>query len=317
MSSYDPAPDEIITPSQFRESMRLVRLQIGIPISVLIAMGANLVCALAIKPGLSGINALFPTLLSPNSLMIELYWALLYVLQVGFCLVLLLARKEATKEMLIHGVGLRFAIANWLQAAWAVFFTLQFFIGAEICILINVINLLSIHFTLLYYPATLKRPIDALLVHAPMTMLLAILFELDWLHNGFVALGWVIEEKKEWGRYTWQAVGFVAGVNVVAAIWAGARRLYLLTAASMYILFSLLFSSPRTNPTLPTTALPKPTPLLVTIIICLVLHPIALVAGVAWKRTREREGRIRLEEEVEQAEENEEHEREAAHGHRH
>jgi hypothetical protein len=77
----------------------------------------------------------------------------------------------------------------------------------------------------------------------------------------------------------------------------------ILTAASVYILLALLLSSPRTTPTLPTTALPKPTPLLVTLIICLVLHPVALVAGIAWKRTREREGRIRLEEEVEQAEE--------------
>lgn len=104
MSSYDDpiSTEDIITPSQFKESMRLVRLQIAIPISVLIALGANLVCALAIKPGLSaysfthagkrggtdrnlswteGINELYPTLLSPNSLMIGLYWAVLYVLQ--------------------------------------------------------------------------------------------------------------------------------------------------------------------------------------------------------------------------------------------
>lgn len=78
-----------------------------------------------------------------------------------------------------------------------------------------------------------------------------------------------------------------------------------MTVASEYLLLSLLFSSPRTNPTLPTTALPKPTPLLVVLIIALVLHPIALIAGVAWQRTREREGRIRLEEEVEAAEEEE------------
>jgi hypothetical protein len=76
----------------------------------------------------------------------------------------------------------------------------------------------------------------------------------------------------------------------------------LLTMSSIYLLFSLLFSSPRTTPTLPTTALPKPTALLVTIIICLVLHPIALLAGVAWRKTKDREGRIRLEEEVQEAE---------------
>ena len=41
---------------------------------------------------------------------------------VGFCLTLLLAQKESTKETLIHGIGLRFAMANWIQAAWAVCF---------------------------------------------------------------------------------------------------------------------------------------------------------------------------------------------------
>ncbi|OWT41607.1 hypothetical protein J008_00882 [Cryptococcus neoformans] len=302
MSSYDPLPDEVITPEQFRQSMKLVRLQIAVPISVLVAMGTNLVCALALKPGLSGISALFPTLLTPNSIMIELYWAVLFGLQIGFCLVLLLARKEATKEMLVHGVGLRFAVANWLQAAWAVFFTLQFFIGAEVVLLINALNVLSIHMTLLYYPPTLKRPMDAIFIHAPMTMFLAILFQLDWLHSGFIAVGWIIKDESKWGKYTWQAVACVASVNIVSALWAGARRLYLLTIASMYLLFSLLFSSPRTNPTLPTTALPKPPPLLITIIACLVLHPITLIVGVAWKRSLERQGRIRLEEDVERVE---------------
>lgn len=51
MSSYD-APETMITPQEFRESMKLVRLQIAIPISVLMGLGTNLVCALALKPGL-------------------------------------------------------------------------------------------------------------------------------------------------------------------------------------------------------------------------------------------------------------------------
>jgi hypothetical protein len=42
----------MITPEQFKQSMKLVRLQIAVPISVLISVGANLVCALALKPGL-------------------------------------------------------------------------------------------------------------------------------------------------------------------------------------------------------------------------------------------------------------------------
>ena len=51
MSSYD-APEAMITPAEFRESMKLVKLQIAIPISVLMGLGTNLVCALALKPGL-------------------------------------------------------------------------------------------------------------------------------------------------------------------------------------------------------------------------------------------------------------------------
>jgi hypothetical protein len=122
----------------------------------------------------AGINALFPTLLSPNALMVGLYWAVLYVLQGGFhgvptrvqdgqlivisrflphapagakaghqgeSRVILVhssgsssrCRGSATvgrnrtslkifKDTLIHGVGLRFAIANWIQAGWAVCF---------------------------------------------------------------------------------------------------------------------------------------------------------------------------------------------------
>jgi hypothetical protein len=53
MSSYDPIPvDGVITQEQFKASMKLVRLQIAVPISVLASISANIVCALAIKPGL-------------------------------------------------------------------------------------------------------------------------------------------------------------------------------------------------------------------------------------------------------------------------
>ena len=42
----------------------------------------------------------------------------------------------------------------------------------------------------------------------------------------------------------------------------------------------------------------KPTPEVVVIVILLVLHPVALIGGLAWNKTKEREGRIRLEEEA-------------------
>ena len=88
----------------------------------------------------------------------------------------------------------------------------------------KLIDSLSIHVTLYNYPSTLKRPMDALFIHAPMTLLLAILFELDWLHNGFIALGWVIKKEKYWSKWLWPAVAGVGGVNVITALWAGFTR---------------------------------------------------------------------------------------------
>jgi hypothetical protein len=57
-----------------------------------------------------------------------------------------------------------------------------------------------------------------------MTMLLAILFELDWLHSGFLAMGWVIRKEKFWSKWLLPAVIGVGSVNIVTAIWAGITR---------------------------------------------------------------------------------------------
>ena len=103
--------------------------------------------------GAGGISDLYPTLLTPNTTLLGAYWMVLYVLQIGYCLTLVTARKDVTKETLVYGVGLRFAIANWLMAGWAVCWvcssrqakpaltiqTLQFFIGSAIFVLANVL----------------------------------------------------------------------------------------------------------------------------------------------------------------------------------
>lgn len=72
MSSYDEEdhlhllPQDnmdagIITQEEMKRSMKLVRLQIATPLSLLMTIGANLVCALAVRPGLADINKLYPT----------------------------------------------------------------------------------------------------------------------------------------------------------------------------------------------------------------------------------------------------------------
>lgn len=84
-------------------------------------------------------------------------------------------------------------------------------------------NSISIQVTLLPYPASLRHPVDALFVHAPIILLSVILFELDWLHTGFIALDWVVEDKAKWAKWTWQAVGAIGAVNLIMAIWEGVR----------------------------------------------------------------------------------------------
>jgi hypothetical protein len=80
-----------------------------------------------------------------------------------------------------------------------------------------------------------------------------------------------------------------------------------LSIASEVILFSLLFSSVRINPSIPDSAMSKPVPVVVVIIIFLVLHPMALVGGGAQQVVgSRRQGRIQLpsdeEEDLERAE---------------
>ena len=82
---------------------------------------------------------------------------------------------------------------------------------------------------MLKYPPTLARPVDTILIHAPTTLLLAILLQLDWIHNGFIALKWIIHDQggkhfEAMSKHVWQAVIVVAAVNVVVAIYTGIRR---------------------------------------------------------------------------------------------
>jgi hypothetical protein len=110
-SSYDPPMDAtgIITQEEMHRSMMLVRLQIATPLSLLMTIGSNLVCAfshliLPVDPyrhscsyRAAEINKQYPTLLSPNAILLGLYWIVVYALQIGFCLILVTARKDETK----------------------------------------------------------------------------------------------------------------------------------------------------------------------------------------------------------------------------
>lgn len=124
-----------------------------------------------------------------------------------------------------------------------------------------------------------------------MTLFFTIMFGLDWLHNGFIALNWLsLRDQPNPYKYTWQACLALGAVHVILALWIAIRLDFFACIGALWVLLSILLSSQ-----------PKPTALVVTIIVLLVAHPVGLMGGLAWWRTKEREGRIRLEEEAEEA----------------
>jgi nitric oxide reductase large subunit len=121
-----------------------------------------------------------------------------------------------------------------------------------------------------------------------MTLFFVILFTQDWVHNGFIALNWLsLPDQPNPYSKTWQASLTLLLVHAFLAVWVAMRLDVWATLGGMGTLLMVLLGNQR-----------KPTIEVVTIVILLVLHPIALVGGLAWKKTKEREGRIRLEEDA-------------------
>ena len=52
--------------------------------------------------------------------MIGVYVVGIYVLQVGYCILLVFARKPETKRALIKGCGYPLMLSNWVMAFWAI-----------------------------------------------------------------------------------------------------------------------------------------------------------------------------------------------------
>ena len=70
------------------------------------------------------------------------------------------------------------------------FWDLKIFLASEIALLVEFIVLASIWATLLGYPPSKHRPLDNVFIHAPMTLLLVILWNVDIWQNGLLALNW-------------------------------------------------------------------------------------------------------------------------------
>ncbi|EJU01326.1 hypothetical protein DACRYDRAFT_67205 [Dacryopinax primogenitus] len=278
-----------------RQALALIRLQVLTPLSVLVSIGATLVCAVVVRPTMGEISRNHPTSVSPLGVMVGVYWLILWVGLVGYCILLVMARKEETKATIVHGVGLRLVLANWLIAFWSIAFALEFFVTSVILLSLTLLLFLSIFLTLLLHPPHTSRPLDYVFIHVPMRMLVMGTLVQGLPLGVFLAAGWVDNlhapeggGNVEWGKYAWPAFGFIIGLNSLALIEVALLKDLPTALSGTWLVLSVGL------------ARPKPTPVFIAVILFAVLYPLVWIAAFAWGRLRRADaGRIVLPEQTE------------------
>jgi hypothetical protein len=266
-----------------KDYLALVRLQVLTPLSLLVNIATVLVCTVLVDPGIRGVTKDNPTSISPRPFVIAVYVCVIYAGQIGYCILLVLARKQETKNTLVKGVGLSLVFANWVMAGWAIAWVLKGFLASTVLLGILVALLLFSNISLLIYHApTSARPFDAALIHAPLRFFLVLPLSLMFPYSLFVTLGRIYDPAE--GGPHWAGFCVVLGINLLGLLVVIVRRDIVYAVAATWICISVF------------TARPKPAPVYITEILFTVLHPLALLASCLWfwLHERRREGRIAL-----------------------
>lgn len=170
-----------------QDYIALVRLQVLTPLSLLVNVAILVVCTVLATPSIAEVADDHPTSISPHPPTIALFVLVIFLSQLGYCLLLVLASKPETKQTLTKAVGLSLVFANWVMAFWAIAWVFQWFLVATILQGVLLLLLCYSNLALLvYHPPTSARPMDTALIHAPLrfflTLPLAILFPYSLLY---------------------------------------------------------------------------------------------------------------------------------------
>ncbi|KAN0061119.1 hypothetical protein ACQY0O_006854 [Thecaphora frezii] len=283
-----------------QEQKALVRIQILTPLSILLQLGVMIICGSKIvHPNLGQVSRRHPTYLTVSEPFVLLYWAVLYLLQIGFAVFLLLSRTPETKKAIVHGVGTRLALANYMLVLWAIFWVLDghipFILGTVALGVIAVLLLFNSLVLAIKYRPSKRHPLDWLFVHVPIKMFLVITLQYDVWQQLFMALDWDAgsghgDTLLQMGL--WPAFGIIAGMGVFSALWIFATADVTWTVAGIYLNLGLLWSKsfPVAHPDHP-----RPAALTAATILAISMQAVAFIASVAWARIQARqEGRIAL-----------------------
>ncbi|TDL19451.1 hypothetical protein BD410DRAFT_752127 [Rickenella mellea] len=269
-----------------RDYLALIRLQVLTPLSLLINVASVAVCAFLVHPSLGGVSRLYPTSISPNPPMVAIYIIAIYVGQIGYCVLLVTARKPETKKALIQGSGLSLVLANWIMALWAISWVLQWFILSSVLLGLLVLLLLYSNIVLLvYHPPTSSRPFDTALIHAPMRLFLILPLMLTLSQSIFIAVGhyWLPNCPLCYDRYEWEGFGVIFSLNFLGLLIIAIRRDIVWCAGAVWVCASVWRETPKSGP------------VQATVITFTALHIVVLVLSIIYAEVKgRREGPIAL-----------------------
>lgn len=198
-----------------------------------------------------------------------------------------------TQALMTNGISLWLPISNLLIAIWAPLFILNqrpAFMAGEVAIGLAMLMLLIstlVTGILQSYRPTWKRPIEWLLVHTPVRMFLAVLLQVDFWQQGYIALGLADEGAHSLKRTVWPTFIIVVSTGVASALWTFATTDIAFGAATIYLQLAMLFHRKVANH--------RPAEIFAAHILSIALVGTALLAGTAWGRlTSRQEGRIAL-----------------------
>ncbi|KDR77227.1 hypothetical protein GALMADRAFT_66282 [Galerina marginata CBS 339.88] len=269
--------------------LALVRLQVLTPLSLLINIATTLICTLVANPSIAGVAHLYPTSLTPNSHAISAYVGLIWLAQVGYCVLLVVARKEETKKAMVSAVGLGLVFANVVMALWAVAFIMQWFLLSTILLGVLLALLIFSNLALLiYHGPDSSRPLDTALIHAPLRFFLILPLNILFPLTLFIALNLSYiptpsgppRDPAEY--HSTAALGVLLGTNILGFLVIVTRRDIVWCVAATWISVSLW------------TALPKPASVYITSITFTALHPLGLIIASIYARFYTQPTRIAL-----------------------
>jgi len=285
--SDDHLPIDFNHPA-IRDYMSLIRLQVLTPLSLLVNIVTVAICAFVVHPSLGDITRWHPASISPSIPAIGLYILAIYVMQVGYCILLVLVNKPETKKTFVQGVGHALVFANWVMAAWAIAWTLQGFVASSVLLGVLTLALLYANIVLIIYHApTFARPLDIAFIHAPARFMFILTAGLLFPYSLFIALdhGQDPAHRDNYTDYQWEGFAAMMAVNLVGLVTVATRRDIVWTVGATWVDVAIWMSDY------------KPAPVFITAVVFTVFHPLTLLASTVWVtclKGRVDEGRIVL-----------------------